>query len=394
MLDAPRHIAYCTGPAQLVYLLSALETEGVSPRDVCIVSNSEYKPNERLQPALSNVVDALCFRQQTILATEADTLTRCFLWRHVPRWRPRTFWYCRGAPHPHSVMSLLKALRPSRVFEYYDGFRATVTVRLAATRRMVQPRLSWLSTAERRQKRERFMTWKALEADRYFMPRHSQWEQYAAANVLARTTYLRKDVIWHNVERVGRLLQKSSPETGASSPGRGPGFVLLAGLFSQRCPNVQLEDEVRLYGDILKHVRAKAHSMPLLVKMHPRTTHEKRERLADLCDQSGARLSTDQQLVEFVIQQAQWSAALVVGGPSTALLNVRIHELGLPLCASGEFMSTYLGEGYATSGGIIREDHRLMENAGVASLSHLDDLTVALERVAEPVAKRVAECEP
>ena len=374
------HAAYCTGPVQLVYFLCALENLGIQPNRCTIVlyahaDNSDLKycmfqighelgiqilePRELPLHGVGEVM--LCRFGFPFLRTTRSN-------RHETQ---RVLWYCRGIPVSRPAYDCLKRVQPRRVFEYYDGYRSPIVSRLYS-----KNSFHLREICEPSRFIKQCILWKLMTPDRYFMPSASLWQQYAPVKARSSTSYIPVEVIQHKIRLVGGILDDLN--TQESCRWEPPGVVLATGMFAERQRDITMADEVRMYEDLLSTVRSVSRKVSILTKTHPRTSVEKMRRLETVCARYDTQLFTGQQLIEFTLEKSGRRDIVVIGPPTTALLNTLSFGYGTALCLSQQFMASYLGDGYA-NGYLVSEDHMLMAAAGVVTLNSLSQLAERLE---------------
>lgn len=364
------HLAYCTGPAQLVYLLSALEVASV-PLDSCtIYPFPGSAANDDLKKRVIEVSEYLGIAVLDPEVLPVYSLKQTLVHRFLAR-REVAFWYCRGVPFCSNALAHLQKSQPTLVFEYYDGYRSPIVSQLCSKSLF---RLRGIRRPSRFIRQ--FIVRKLMTPDRYFMPNDSLWQQYAPCKVQASTFCIPLDVVRRKIKLVGGILD------GLNSPGShntgSPGVVLVTGMFAERQRDVVMADELRMYEDILKTVRSVAKTVPILAKTHPRSSTEKMRRMETICARYNVYLYTGQQLFEYILEKSGRRDVVVIGPPTTALLNTLSLGYGTALCPAQQFMASYLGDNY-TNGYLVAEDHTLMEMAGVTMLSNLPQLAELLE---------------
>lgn len=358
------HVAYCTGPAQLAYLLSAFEVSGISPGDclVHITATSSAIDLLRTLPGVCGHV-GMKIGDESLLTSPAlkEVLSLRGNARHAHH---SALWYCWAGRGREPILRQFRKILPDMVFEYYDGFRSPI-VALEQGRN----RLS-LSDANRMGDLRRLAEQRLLRPDRYFMLDDGLFTKYAPAEVQKRTDYMALNIVQDKIRLVGQILDKI---VGGQPSVDGPGAVLLPGMFSERCEFASLVDELNMYADILGVIRSMSSTSPILVKPHPRTSPEKMHGLEDICAKYNAGLHTRQQLVEYMLEKSGRHDVAVIGPPSTALLSTIQFGYGRAFCPSQHLIASYIGHQYADDPWMTR-DHELMETAGVNMVNSLQEL--------------------
>ena|GEM_PF-6647147 len=354
------HIAYCTGPAQLVYLLGSLE--------VCDVSLDSLTMQPAGLPGVRNAVVQVSKHMGIKVVDPALLPTHSVMRVMMHRFRAKranqvAYWYCRGGiPTAPAVMRNLRKNMPDVVFEYYDGLRSPIVARKLRSgfRHMIG----------------QLVKEKLLKPDRYFIQEDSLWRQYASIIVQARTSYIPIDVIRRKIKLVGGILDDlNRPQ---SYLGDSPGVVLITGRFAEYGLDISLADEIRMYEDILQTVRSVSRKVPILTKTHPRSSLEKMSCLETICAGYNAQLYAEQQLIEFILEESRQRDVVAIGPPSTALLNTLSFSYGTALVLSQQFIASYLGDMY-NNDWWFAQDHELMTAAGVTTLNSLPQLVQLLQ---------------
>ncbi len=362
--DRLKHIGYCTGPAQLVYLLAAWDAAHVDPSQCAVLPFEAGSMNDELLRTLSRAVDALGLRILDELPQRYVSLQRLLCYRvlHLGR---TTFWFSRGHPKCVEALQFMRCLCPGRVFEYYDGYRSPLVAREVEQLRC------------RRRKRRKMLTraelrYRILMADKFFMPRSSLWLEYAPKALRRRTVLFESVTIQKLIRRVGMILKQEATSIERRRVG---GIVMLTGMFSERFKNLALADEVRMYEALLQQLRKASASIPILLKVHPRTSKEKEYELEAICSRYSARLFRSQQLVEYLFEcyGDGPKKTILIGPPSTALMNAVEFGYGLSCSLSPFFLAEHLGHEYLTTS-LVQEDHDLMLAAGARSLDRVEEI--------------------
>lgn len=363
-IDGFSHVAYCTGPAQLAYLLSALEVIGIPPGDCLIYITASLKAVD-LVNTLRVVCGQVCVTVGDEFLLPKPTLKETLAFRGNARHANRTaFWYCWAGRGREPIMRQFRRILPDMVFEYYDGFRSPI-VALEQGRN----RLS-LSDANCMGDLRRLAEQRLLRPDWYFMLDDGLFTKHAPTEVQRRTGYIPLSVAQAKIRLVGEILDEIN---GGKPMEDSPGAVLLTGVFSEWRKFTSLVDELNMYDDILGVVRSVSSTTPILVKPHPRTFPEKMQGLEDICAKHNAVLHTRQQLVEYILEKSGRHDVAVIGPPSTALLSTIQFGYGRAFCPSQRLMASYISPEYAHDRWMAR-DHELMEIAGVNMVNSLQEL--------------------
>ena len=360
------HVAYCSGPAQLAFLLAAFEVCGVVPGECIIEPFRGSAKNDDLETTLVKACLRLGMPTVDAELLPTPTLRQAFRMRAGASVDSQSaFWYCQGAPHSISALRHMQKTLPGVVFEYYDGL-GTYIAALEQERKCLslpEPRgigdLSQLAVQ------------RLMRADIYFMPDDDLWQRFAPPHSQARTRYVPLSVMLRKIRLVGEILDDIS---GDPWPEReAPEVILVMAKLSEIRRDVALEDELRMYNDLLKAVRTAFKTAPILAKTHPRSSPEKMNRLQQICAQHDVRLYTGQQLTEYVVERSGRPDVTLIGPPSTSLLSAIQFNYGRALCLSQPFMASYIGSDYGNDAWQTMH-HQLMEAAGVTIVNSLSEL--------------------
>jgi hypothetical protein len=358
------HVAYCTGPAQLAYLLSAFEVSGISPGDclVHITASSSAVDLLKTLPVICGQV-GMKIGDESLLTS--STLKEVLSPRgNAGRVHHSAFWYCWGGRGRNPIMRQFRKILPDMVFEYYDGFRSPIVALEQG-----KSRLS-LSDANCYGDLRQLAEQRLLRPDGYFMLDDGLFTKYAPTEVQKRTDYIPLSVAQDKVRLVGQMLDEID---GGKPLEDGPGAVLLSGMFAEWYEFASLADELNMYDGILGIVRSLSRTTPILVKPHPRTSPEKMRGLEDICAEYNAVFHIRQQLVEYMLERSGRHDVAVIGPPSTALLSTIQFGYGRAFCPSQHLIASYIGHQYADDYWMTR-DHELMEIAGVNMINSLQEL--------------------
>ena len=363
-IDGISHVAYCTGPAQLAYLLSAFEVSGISAGD-CLVHITASSIAVDLLKTLRVVCGQVGMKiGDESLLTSPTWKEALSLRRNAGHAHHTAFWYCWGGRGREPIMRQFRKILPDMVLEYYDGFRSPIVALEQGKNRLS------LSDANRISDLRQLAVERLLRPDGYFMLDDGLFTKYAPAEVQKRTDYIPLSVAQDKVRLVGQMLD----EIDGGGPLEGsPGAVLLPGMFAEWYEFAPLVDELKMYADILGAIRSMSSTSPILVKTHPRTPPEKMQGLGDICAKYNTGLYTRQQLVEYMLEKSGRHDVAVIGPPSTALLSTIQFRYGRAFCPSQHLIASYIGHQYADDPWMTR-DHELMEIAGVNMVNSLQEL--------------------
>lgn len=364
-IDGFSHVAYCTGPAQLAYLLSAFEVSGISPGD-CLVHITASLRAVDLVKTLRVVCGHVGMKIGDESLLTSPTLKEVLsLRRNARHAHPSALWYCWAGRGREPIIRQFRKILPDMVFEYYDGFRSPIVALEQGRNRL------WLSDANCYDDLHQLAVQRLLRPDRYFMLDDGLFTKYAPTEVQRRTDYIPLSVARDKVRLVGQMLDEID---GGEKPLQdGSGAVLLPGMFSERREFASLIDEQNIYADILKAIRSVSQTAPILVKPHPRTSPEKMQGLGNICAKYKAELHSRQQLIEYILDKSGRRDVAVIGPPSTALLSTIQFGYGRAFCPSQFLMASYIGPEYANDPWMT-SDHELMEIAGVNMVNSLQEL--------------------
>jgi len=364
------HVAYCTGPAQLAYLLSAFEVSGISPGD-CLVHITASSSAVDLLKTLHVICGQVGMKIGDEYLLPSPTLKEALALRgNTGHAHHSAFWYCWGGRGREPIMRQFRRILPDMVFEYYDGFRSPIVALEQGKKRLS------LSDANCYDALRQLAEQRLLRPDGYLMLDDDLFTKYAPTEVQRRTDYIPLSVAQDKIRLVGQMLDEID---GGKPLEDGPGAVLLTGMFAEWYEFASLADELNMYDDILGIVRSVSLTMPILVKPHPRTPPRKMRPLEDISARYNAVLHTRQQLVEYIFEKSSRHDVTVIGPPSTALLSTIQFGYGRAFCPSQHLMASYVGHQYADDPWMTR-DHELMEIAGVNMVNSLQELADMLRR--------------
>jgi len=369
-MDEFSHVAYCTGPAQLAYLLSAFEVYGISPGD-CLIYIQTASSAVDLLKTLPSVCGHIGMKMGDASLLPSPTLKETLaLRRNTGHAHPSAFWYCWAGRGREPIMRKFRRILPDMVFEYYDGFRSPVVALEQGKNRLS------LSDANHIGDLRQLAVERLLRPDGYFMLDDGLFTKYAPTEAQRRTHYIPLNVAQDKIRLVGQMLDEID---GGVPLEDSPGAVLLPGMFSERREFASPADELKMYDDLLGVIRSVSRTTPILVKPHPRTSPEKMHGLGDICAKYKAELYSRQQLIEYILDKSGRRDVAVIGPPSTALLSTIQFGYGRAFCPSQQLMASYIDPEYANDPWIT-SDHELMETAGVNMVNSLQELADMLRR--------------
>ncbi|MCK4302578.1 MAG: hypothetical protein KAW91_07375 [candidate division Zixibacteria bacterium] len=259
---------------------------------------------------------------------------------------------------------------PDIVFEYYDGLGSHI-----AAFEQEKKRLS-LSDARGVGDLRQLAVQRLMRPARYFMPDDRLWARYASPATQARTQYMARHIIQGKMRLVGDTLDDIDAERWPEQD--SPDVILIMAKLSEVRREVALEDELRMYNDLLRTIRAVSKTASILAKTHPRSSPEKTHRLQEICARHDARLYTGQQLIEYIVEKSGRHDVTVIGPPSTSFLSTIQFNYGRAFCLSQSFMASCIGPDYGNDSWQTMH-HQLMEVAGVATINSLAQLAALLE---------------
>ena len=358
------HVAFCTGPFQLTFLLSSLEVSGIVPAS-CTIMLFTGASNDDVLKTLRVLCGHLGMKIGDESLLTSPTLKEALSPRaNAGHAHHCAFWYCWAGRGREPILRQFRRILPDMVFEYYDGFRSPIVALEQGKNRLS------LSDANCIDDLRQLAVQRLLRPDGYFMPDDGLFTKYAPTEVQRRTDYIPLNVAQDKIRLVGETLDEID---GGGPLEDSPGAVLLPGMFSERREFASLADELNMYADILGVIRSVSSTSPILVKAHPRTFPEKMQGLGDICAQYNAELYSRQQLIEYILDKSGRRDVAVIGPPSTALLSTIQFGYGRAFCPSQQLMASYVGHEYANDHW-MSGDHELMETAGVIMVNSLQEL--------------------
>lgn len=367
-----RHIINCSGPAQLAFVLAALEVWGIERKTVALHPIGGEYLNQMIV-ALAREFDIEVFCERELLSPRSLDY---WMPRHLRRSRVKVaWWYSRGHfPILGSIAAWCRSLAPKAIIEYYDGFRSPIVA--AKTSRL---NLLGLLKVDPLRGLKRVYDEEQVRPDLYVMRDDKMWRTYAHARARARTHFVRPDVVISHLERVGEVLFRLTKDE--SWIGFSPRIVILAGRFAEYGnPRFSIDDETNMYTDLLHSVREVSADTRILVKAHPRTSGQKAEHLKAACSRFGARLTSGRQLAEYILQKEPGRHRILLAPPSSTLVNAHEFDLARCFCLGEALITSYVGRDY-TSHQLFMEDHAIMADAGVTSLNSLEELKGAVQEL-------------
>jgi len=370
-IDGFSHVAYCTGPAQLVYLLSALDVCGISPGQCTILPFPGSAKNDDLKKTLVKACTHLGMQTVDPVSMLLPTLSDARRLRDPAHSRPRVVhWYCQGVPYCRNALHHLRKTLPDIVFEYYDGLGSHIAAFEQEKRRLSLPDARGFGDLRQ------LAVQRLMRPDMHLMPDDGLWQKYAPPHSQAKTRYVPLSVMLRNIKLVGEILDDISGDPWPLR--KGPAIILLPSRISELRHPVDseslAENELRMHDDLLGIVRSVSKTASILVKTHPRTGTETVRRLQEICAKHDAQLYCRQQLVEYILDRSRRRDVLVIGlDPSTSLVNTVLFGWGRSVCLSKGFIASYIGHQNISDSALTSLD--LLSKTGVAVIDSLADLS-------------------
>jgi hypothetical protein len=370
-MDGFSHIAYCAGPFQLAFLLSALDVCGISLGKCTILPFPGSARNDDLKKNLVTVCSHLGMQIADLDPMLLPTLSDARHLRGPVSSRPRVaYWYCQGRPYSGSVLNYLRKIMPDIVFEYYDGLGSHT-----AAFEQEKRHLSLSDTSGFGDLRQLAIQ-RLMRPDMHLMPEDGLWQKSAPLHSQAKTRYVSLSVMLRNIRLVGKILDDISGDPWPLR--KGPAIILLPSRFSELRPPVDsaslAENELRMHDDLLGIVRSVSKTASILVKAHPRTGAETVRRLQEICAKHDAQLYYRQQLVEYILDRSRRRDVLVIGLDwSTSLVNTILFGWGQSVGLSKGLIASYIGQENvrdSTMAGL-----HLLSETGVTVMDSLADLS-------------------
>lgn len=335
------HFAYCSGPFQLAFFLSALDVCEISPSQCTILPFPGSARNDDLKKNLVTASSHLGMQIADLDSMPLPTLSDACHLRDLAHSGHRVvYWYCQGPPYSGSALNYLRKIMPDIVLEYYDGLGSHTSAFEQEKMRLSLPDARGLGGLRQ------LAIQRLLRPDMHFMPEDGLWQKFAPPYSQAKTRYVPLSVMLRNIRLVGKILDDISGDPWPLR--KGPAIILLPSRFSELRPPVGseslAENELRMHDDLLGIVRSVAKRASILVKAHPRMGTETVRRLQEICEKHDARLYYRQQLAEYILDRSGRRDVLVIGlESSTSLLNTILFGWGRSVCLSKDFIASYIG---------------------------------------------------
>lgn len=365
------HFAYCSGPFQLAFLLSALDTCGISPGQFTILPFPGSARNDDLKKTLVTACSHLGMQIADLDSMPLPTLSDARHLRDPAHSGPRVvYWYCQGIPYSGSALNRLRKIMPDIVFEYYDGLGSHIAAFEQEKRRLSLPDAHGFGDLRQ------LAIQRLMRPDMHLMPEDGLWQKFAPPHSQAKTRYVPLSVMLRNIRLVGKILDDISGDPWPLR--KGPAIILLPSRFSELRPPVGAEslaeNELSMHDDLLGIVRSVSKTASILVKAHPRTGAETVRRLQEICEKHDARLYYRQQLVEYILDRSGQRDTLVIASDgSTSLLNNVLFGWGRSVCLSKGLIASYIGQENVRDSALACLD--LLSKTGVAVIDSLADLS-------------------
>lgn len=349
--------ALCGGPPQAAFLSATIDAMGVDPSRVGVLLGVQQFDSD-----LASATGALCraLGWRIVSGGEVGSLLNGLRWKP----RPILLLLSRGVACENRILDALLRLRPRRVVEYYDGYRSYVIARQTRMCHLASDPVGPLT-------RLRIAFGRAARAaDGYAMPDDGCWLRYASSSLHDRLIRLSRQHVTRAIERVGQWYDTPVPAYDV---------IYLTNIYSERSAAIAQADELRLYDAALAAIRQAVPAGRIAIKAHPRTSPVKLKALDHLAQRHGAVHAEAGQLVEYDLLRRPEVCTWVVGGPCTALLNVKWLKCGRAACASYKLLRRYLGVGYKNITW-AHEDHATMSECGVSEFAGWTALSQMLDR--------------
>jgi hypothetical protein len=288
---------------------------------------------------------------------------------NLQRERRLAFWYCQGEPYNPGSLTHLRKVMPDILIEYYDGLGSYIAAFEQETKHLA------MEDAHGTSGLRQLAIQRLMRPDLHFMPVDGLWERYSSPQAQARSKYMPLNLIQGKIRLVGETINSIDGMKFAGE--HGPDVVLIMAKLSEIRREVALDDELRMYDDLLAAIRSVSKNISILAKTHPRSSPEKMHRLRQICISHDVQLYNGQQLFEYIVDKSGKHDVVVIGSHSTALLSTIQFGYGRALCLSQAFMASYIGPHYGNDSWQTVH-HQVMEVAAVTIISSLSELTALL----------------
>jgi len=358
-----KHIAYCTGPAQLASLLSAIKILKINRNELLLllypgVANDKIKNNMLL---LTNALNIKSVELKIENVQSKNSIIQSInIVLYILFKNDIVFWYCRGVINPISVYNIILKLRPAKICEYYDGYRTPIVLKLQnKASEIYQRKGTILSNCKALSK--------SIFPESIFMPINEKVLSYLDVKSAEQVVKVPQEYYFDAMREVGSLLNCYN-SFYRNLLGKVD-YIINTGMFCERYRDIAIESEIKLYSDIIKEILNVNHQAIILIKPHPRTSQLKFDYLKKITEANQVFITDDQQLLEFLMLEYGKNAT-VIGPPSTSLLNVIWCSLGVSISLGYELLCSYLGNGYSKIQNIA-EDHFYMRYSGISQVESM-----------------------
>lgn len=358
------HCAYCNGPSHLIYLLSALDSEGISPSRCVVFDTGWGVGKSELRSIMLHVLQELGMRVAEVSETPNKPQGRFTLKgaiggreslvdRSGPR---RTFWYSKGTPFSRDVYDLILSIRPTTVYEYYHGYHSAVIWR-AGLRLSPDSEKSLIPL----KRFTRDLQVRQTKPDRYFIPGYPVGTDYWGEEVNEKKVAMPLETLHGKIRQVGEALEGWLPSDYL--PPSKPHVLFLTTLF----PGMEQLNPAKwqkYYNEVLTSIREVMPKGNLWIKAHPYTPPDHMVYLGSLATRCKAELFGAPQIAEYLFEKWQSRRVAVFGAPCTVLPNAYAMGYGGAFCPTFDLMDYYLGLAYK-SFPHHAEEHDCMKAFGV-----------------------------
>lgn len=333
--------ALVCGSYQLYVLHAACLTRGISPNSIIVLIYAEGG-NDQLGGAAVAIAkscmefnDAIDLRQELRMGSgKCDTVKSADLRSVLSKFglvnSGCDFWYSLGNEKVESGVS--KIVKPSRRFLYEDGF-SCVSKSRRLSRRFLLKRIVKSCLKLHYSQILEDIHWITkicyyLKPSEYWVCDARLWCQYYA----------------HPPERVRKIQKRHLRASfGLSKPLKNErvDVLLITNVYSER-GQCSLGDEMLGYTRIIKALVEK--NLKCAIKSHPRTSVEKMDLFNNIAGQYNVQLISDSATpVESYLSES--NECLILGPPTTALLNAQLLGYGRAICAADGVFANIKGIG-------------------------------------------------
>lgn len=385
--DSVRHIAYCTGPFQLAFLLGMWDHYHI-PHSHCAIFYYNYVENDTMMTTLRALAEAhgvTMYENEQHVTQGASYFSDLF----EPPVTRRFFWYSKAIAVSFPAFDLLSHIRPHGIVHFYESYHSAIS--LLKTREILESAdaPSWLGRDTREACR-------ALEPSVHLVPDYQEtvWLRYADEETLGKTRFYPGRQALESLLAIGR--QTRALHGIVVPPVPSDAVILTTGLFAEYTEGVEMEKEIALYRDLLHALSLRFPADRLHLKPHPRTSNAKEGELRQICKDMGATFLDKDVLLEVLLADSPGTNRLVVGPPSVNLVHMLALGYGHAMCCSMALLEDRLGQGYgAYPLGMknIAEGHALLEFSGIPQVDSTDHLLALLDKGFLDPGRREERCE-